>query len=244
MAPFRLQYASNLFVDLHKQKYDALAKPVCSTLALLGNIGRPDHPKTYHFLNFCARNWDSVLWCSGSHELTTPGKKLSYTKSLDAMKAFSEQFPNVRCMDSEEEVVHSNNVVILGLPPRVQTMPSVLEKTYRANVTQTVLKTVFFTMTNPLGNFIFLSNKSSEKIRIPIEGSRLETPVSLWLVGDSPKNTLSIDLRGKQFFATNSLFVDSSLLKRAGYSSTAFVEIGDSRPRVSLQIEKQSLQLA
>jgi hypothetical protein len=52
-------------------------------------------------------------------------------------------------------------------------------------------------------------------------------------------------MSGKQFFATNSFFVDSNLRKLPGYSPTAFIEIVDPcPPRMSLQFEKQSLQLA
>jgi hypothetical protein len=246
MPPFRIQYASNLFVDLTKQKYDSLVKPICSTLALVGNIGRPDNPKTYHFLNYCSRNWDSVLWSSGSHELTqSSGDTHSYAKSLQRVSSLSKGFFNVRCLDGKENVIHSNNIIMIGMPPEVPKSLSFLEKTYRSNLTHTMLQTVFLTMTNPTRNFLFLSNTSSEKIRIPLNGTRLEAPVSLWLIGDSATNGLSVDFSGKQFFAMNSLFDDAKLRKLPGYSPTAFIEIVDPcPPRMSLQFEKQSLQLA
>lgn len=222
MPSFRLQYASNLFVDLHKQKYDTLVKPICSTLALLGNIGRPRDAKTYHFLNYCSRNWDSILWISGPHELATQ----------TAVKSLSKEFPNVRCLDSEEEVFHSDKTILLGVPPETS---SILQKSHRYNLTHTILKTVFWTMTNPMSNIVFLTNSvSSGKELLPIEGSTLETPSFLCLAGGSGKNTLSTDSRGKQFFATNSCFADSRLRKLPSYSPTAFVEFVERDPRVGL----------
>lgn len=236
MPSFRLQYASNLFVDLHKQKYDTLVKPVTSTLALLGNIGKPHDQKTYHFLNYCSRNWDSVLLISGPHELM---KYPTYTQGFDAIKALSKEFPNVRYLDSKEEVFHSDNTILLGLSPEIS-------KYYRSDDVVTLLRTVFWTMTHPMSNILFLTSTPTEKQKnlIPIKGSRLESPSIVWLVGDSTKNTLSIDSRGRQFFATNSCFEDSRLQKRRSYSPSAFVEFVDRDSGMSLQLPNKSLQLA
>lgn len=242
MPPFRLQYASNLFVDLHKQKYDSLVRPISSTLALLGNIGRPDDAKTYHFLNYCSRNWDTTVWVTGSHELmNTSGAELSYSEGLDAVNTLSEVFPNVRCLDSNEEVFSVNNTVLLGLPPQ---SPSLLERFYKSSLTHTMLRTVFWTMTNPMANIVFLTSTTSEKNLLPLQGSRLDSPSSLWLVGDAKKNALAIDSVGKQFFATNKCFGDTKLRKLSSYSPIAFVEFVNRHTGVSLQLEKQSLQLA
>jgi hypothetical protein len=218
LTSFRLQYASNLFVDLHKQKYDTLVKPVCSTLALLGNIGQPHDAKTYHFLNYCSRNWDKIFWVSGSHEGTK-------TTDLGAVKGLSNEFPNVRCLDGEEQPSLSENTIVLGLPP---------QKFHRSNLTHTMLRTVFWSMTNPMANIVFLTSRSTEKTLIPIRGSRLDAPAFVWCVGDSTKNGLSIDAQGRQFFATNSCFVDSRGKKLPSYSPTAFVELVDRHPEVSL----------
>lgn len=242
MSPFRLQYASNLFVDLHKQKYDTLVKPVTSKLALLGNIGRPHDAKTYHFLNYCSRNWDRVFWMSGSHELAkTPSDALPQSERFHAVKALSKEFPNVRCLDIEEEPFPSENTIVLGLP---QNSPSILQKFYRSDLTYTLIRTVFWSMTHPTANLVFLTSKTTEKELVPIHGSTLEAPVFVWLVGDSTKNGMSIDTQGRQFFATNSCFADSRLRKLPSYSPTVFLELVERDPGVSLRIEKQSLQLA
>lgn len=117
MPPFRLQYASNLFVDLHRQKYDTLVRPACSTLALLGNLGRPDSPKTYHFLKYCSSKWDKVLWVPGPHELTNlPGGRSTYREKTLDMLALSQSLPNVTLMASGEMPFHKEKVLLLGTP--------------------------------------------------------------------------------------------------------------------------------
>jgi hypothetical protein len=233
--PFKLQYASNLFVDLHKHKYTTLVNPVCSTLALLGNIGKPHDAKTYHFMNYCSQNWDRVLWVTGAHESVA-------AKTLDAVNSLTHEFPNVRCLDSDEEVFSADNTIVLGLPPE---SPSMLQKVYRSDLTLTVLRTVFWSMTNPLSNIIVLTSMPTKKSLTPIDGSTLEAPVSLWLSGTSKHNSLCVDNSGKQLFATNSCFqTASSLTRRPSYSPTAFVEILDRTPGLSETQGKQSLQLA
>jgi hypothetical protein len=230
--PFKLQYASNLFVDLHKHKYTSLVNPVCSTLALLGNIGKPHDAKTYHFMNYCSRNWDRVLWVTGAHEST----------ALDAVKSLSHEFPNVRYLDADEEIFSADNTIVLGLPPD---SPSIFQKVYRSDLTHTVLRTVFWSMTNPMANIIVLTSLPARKSLTPIDGCTLEGPVSLWLSGNSKHNSLCVDDSGKQLFATNSCFqTPSCLTRRPSYSPTAFVEILDRTPGLSETEGKQSLQLA
>lgn len=233
---FRLQYASNLFVDLHTQKYATLVKPVGSTLALIGNIGKPHDVKTYHFLNYCSRNWDRVVWVSGTHELS---KAHTAREGFQSVKALGKEFQNVRCLDSEEEVFHPENTILFGIPPE---SPLLRQRSYTSNLRHAALRTVFWTMTHPMANLIFLSSTGPEKNLLPIEGNRLEAPVSLWLTGNSKTNRLSTDSKG-QLFAGNSCFQSASvLLKYASYSPTAFLEIVS--PGVSLLAAKESLQLA
>jgi hypothetical protein len=114
---FRLQYASNLFVDLHKRPFEKMAKPTSSSLALLGNIGRPEDPKTYHFLNYCAKNWDKVFWIPGPHELTNKNDaRMTFSEKVQNAQALCNQFKTVSLMDSKEAVFHEEKVVLLGTP--------------------------------------------------------------------------------------------------------------------------------
>jgi hypothetical protein len=114
---FRLQYASNLFVDLHKLSFEKLVKPGCANLALLGNIGKPEHSKTYHFLKYCARNWDNVYWIPGPHELTnSKGGSATFTEKILSAHTLTKNYSNVRLFDNQEAVYHKDRVVLLGSP--------------------------------------------------------------------------------------------------------------------------------
>ena len=83
---YKLQYAGNLAVDSHAMNFDRLVRPRVENLALLGNIGRPDHPRTKDFLQYCANNWKQVYWIPGPHELTNvkeQKKKEYYHKKIE-----------------------------------------------------------------------------------------------------------------------------------------------------------------
>jgi hypothetical protein len=115
MPPFRLQYASNLFVDLHRQKYTTLLTPACSTLVLLGNIGRPESPKTYHFLKYCSSNWGKVLWVPGPHELTNlPNGRATYRDKTSDLLTLCSSLSNVTLMASKELPFHEEKILLLG----------------------------------------------------------------------------------------------------------------------------------
>ena len=117
MSSFKLQYASNLFVDLHKLSFEKLVKPGCSKLALLGNIGRSEHPKTYHFLQYCAKNWDTVYWIPGPHELTNPKEgKATMRDKLHSIYQLAKDTPGVSLLDNQEVVFHKERIVLLGTP--------------------------------------------------------------------------------------------------------------------------------
>ena len=114
---FKLQYASNLFVDQTFKGFSKLVKPAAPHLALLGNIGRPESPKTYHFLRYCAKNWDNVFWVPGPHELSNPrGAQYTLSERTLNARALSKQLGNVTLMDSNEAVFHKERIVLLGTP--------------------------------------------------------------------------------------------------------------------------------
>lgn len=114
---FRLQYASNLFVDLTMEAFSKLVKPAAPNLALLGNIGRPESPKTYNFLSYCAKHWDNVFWVPGPHELSNPkgGRATVSERTLNA-RALTKMVNGVTLMDSNEAVFHEKRIVLVGTP--------------------------------------------------------------------------------------------------------------------------------
>lgn len=115
MPPFRLQYASNLFVDLHRQTSTRLLRPVAPSLALLGNVGRPDSPKTYHFLKYCASNWDTVFWIPGPHEFTNlPGGRTTYPERITQLHTLCQSLSFVKCGTPSELPLHDEKILLLG----------------------------------------------------------------------------------------------------------------------------------
>ena len=125
--PFKLQYASNLFVDFTTTAFSKMVKPAASHLALLGNIGRPESPKTYNFLRYCAKHWDTVYWIPGPHELSNPkGERMTLSEKTMNANALTKQVKGVTLMNSMEAVFHQQRVVLLGtslwtqlvLPPK------------------------------------------------------------------------------------------------------------------------------
>lgn len=114
---FRLQYASNLFVDCTLNSFSKLVKPAAPHLALLGNIGRPESPKTYHFLKYCTKHWDNVFWIPGPHELSNPkGARMTLHEKAVNARTLSRQVKGVTFMDSQEAVFHDQRIVLLGTP--------------------------------------------------------------------------------------------------------------------------------
>jgi len=115
--PFRLQYASNLFVDLHRLSFEKLVRPKAPHLALLGNISKPWSPKTYSFLKYCAKHWETVLWVPGPHELTNPhDTRHTVSEAVLCMKDLANAVPGVQMLNSKEAVFHTEGIVALGTP--------------------------------------------------------------------------------------------------------------------------------
>lgn len=92
--PFRLQFASNLFVHRGAPDYKTLLKPVAPTLALLGNIGNAgsnaNYEATRDFLLFCTTNWRTTIWVPGHEELSSP-KPYLWSDIWTETKALAEE---------------------------------------------------------------------------------------------------------------------------------------------------------
>jgi hypothetical protein len=115
---FRIQYASNLFVDKAPIAFHKLITPVPHTnvLALLGNIGRPSSKKTHEFLDYCASHWNKVLWIMGPHELTNDDKQTSlYYQKADTTLTLANEFSGgITVLNHTEYHSHESNITIAG----------------------------------------------------------------------------------------------------------------------------------
>jgi hypothetical protein len=116
--PFRLQYASNLFVDLQRLSFPTILRPGCSRLALLGNIGRPDSLKTAHFLNYCASHWEKTYWLVGPHELTNKENGTApYREKMEMLENLVKQYQgSIQLVNTKELVFPQHELILLATP--------------------------------------------------------------------------------------------------------------------------------
>lgn len=131
---FRIQYASNLFVDKAPIPFHTLLTPVAHTrvLALLGNIGRPNSKRTYEFLDYCASHWNKVLWIMGPHELTNTHTEdqdasLYYQKADTTLTLANEFSGGITVLNHTEYHSHESNITIAGASlwsPNTKLMPN------------------------------------------------------------------------------------------------------------------------
>ena len=84
--PFRLQYVSNLLLPMLKSSPKQFTLPVnAPTLALLGNIGVPDCPKTKDFFQWADESYQQVLWIPGGLEYSSNhAEKCAWNERADA----------------------------------------------------------------------------------------------------------------------------------------------------------------
>jgi hypothetical protein len=104
----RIQYASNLFVhknDSWKHAQAKLKVGAAQHLALLGNIGYPQNPKTKDFLRWCSDNWQAVYCVPGPIEL----------QEKENLKGLYTLPSNVHLVD-QTEVELPNGFFVVGAP--------------------------------------------------------------------------------------------------------------------------------
>ena len=129
---FRIQYASNLFVDKTPIPFHKLVTPVQHTnvLALIGNIGRPNSKKTHEFLEYCTSHWNKVLWIMGPHELSSTGQQdtqLYYQKADFTLTLANEFSGGITVLNHAEYHSEESNVTIAGASlwsPNTKIMPN------------------------------------------------------------------------------------------------------------------------
>ena len=115
--PFQIQYTGNLGVDSQKTPFKKLLVPKVDNLALLGNIGRPDHARTKDFLQYCAEGWKKTYWILGPHELSnTKGSKESFYKKIELCQNIAASTEGKVVMILQSEIpIHDSPITILGM---------------------------------------------------------------------------------------------------------------------------------
>ena len=119
-AALRVQYASDLHLELNPGSFQTILKPVAPVLALAGDIGRPDLPEYRNFMAYCSNNWERVFVVAGNHEFynKTTAKKWAWSHPhtvdmrRDMCAKVATSFPNITFMDRSR--VEYKGVSFLG----------------------------------------------------------------------------------------------------------------------------------
>ena len=89
---FSLQYASNLHVTRHdKPVFPLFVKPAARHLALVGDIGDPEHPHFSNFFTYASQHWYTVVYTptpKSNHNLI-----VEHTKHLQNVHILTNKHP-------------------------------------------------------------------------------------------------------------------------------------------------------
>jgi hypothetical protein len=116
----RMQYASDLHLELGDTPFQHILKPVAPVLVLAGDVGRPDMENYRNLLRYCSDNWDDVFVVAGNHEFynTHPQSKWKWKtpdtlhKRLDLCEAVAAKRPNVHFLN--RRTVMRDGVAFMG----------------------------------------------------------------------------------------------------------------------------------
>jgi len=115
---FKLQYASNFFLNLQKRtEIKSMLKPKCNNLALLGNICSLDTEKSIsiykNFLSYTSYNWDSVYLVPGPYEYSSITPK-NYMRCLEELYEIKESYSNITILNNSHVVVPNTDIQLIG----------------------------------------------------------------------------------------------------------------------------------
>ncbi len=135
---FRIQYVSDLHLELYKQlpPFQTLLKPSAPYLALAGDIGQPIQLRL--FFNWASPQWKQIFYVAGNHEYYNLKKYGSTMKtSMEERKweldDVCQSYPNIHFLHSSapSHYLEEENVAVVG--STVWTDPSPHEDSDRMN---------------------------------------------------------------------------------------------------------------
>lgn len=104
-SPFRIQYASDLHLELYETlpSFESLLSPVAPFLALAGDVG---HPKQLSaLLQWAAPQWERIFYVAGNHEYYCNGgtttTKQTMAERQEAIREIVGHFGNVRYLEAD-----------------------------------------------------------------------------------------------------------------------------------------------
>jgi len=115
---YKLQYASNFFLNLHKRRdFNKMLIPSSENLALLGNIcslDTKDSIKTYkHFLDYCSSNYKNVYLIPGPWEHCSYKPQI-YDNCINNLYNLGLNYKNISVLNNSHSKVSKTDVTLVG----------------------------------------------------------------------------------------------------------------------------------
>lgn len=112
-----LQFLSDIHLENHKQEVNILnfLKPSATYLAILGDLGYPNHENYKEFLRQASALFEKVFLVSGNHEYYITQYK-EFNTMDDVNKLIQEictNFPNIFYLNNKEYIL-DDDIIILG----------------------------------------------------------------------------------------------------------------------------------
>ena len=113
---YTLQYASNFFLNLHRQRnFQKMLVPSSENLALLGNIcslDTGDSRKLYkEFLTYTSSSWKNVYIVPGPWEMASHITPREYQSNMHSLYKLSKEFTNVSILNNSTVVLPNLNLI-------------------------------------------------------------------------------------------------------------------------------------
>lgn len=115
---YKLQYASNFFLNLHKfRDFKKMLVPSSENLALLGNVcslDTNDTRKTYkQFLDYCSKNFKNVYIVPGVWEMCSKEPQ-DYNTCIHQLYSLKKLYKNVNVLNNSSVDVPNTDIHLIG----------------------------------------------------------------------------------------------------------------------------------
>ena len=259
---YTLQYASNFFLNLHRQRnFQKMLVPSSENLALLGNICSLDtgeSRKLYkEFLDYTSDKWKHVYIVPGPWEMASYISPREYQSNIHSLYKLSKIYKNVEVLNESTVKIQHINLIASTLwvnKPHTR-YPFMFEYSYiwhkhfsgHINLMQDQIKLWHKSHINYLMNmdpserYIVLSHHLPSPVLIDkddkdMESSNLEKhmkkPIEVWLGGAGDRHVSGVF--GDVFCATNpyTVFNTAKCSVLSSYNPEAYISLKTTPPLV------------
>jgi hypothetical protein len=115
MESYKLQYASDIHLEVDAPSFSILIEPVAPDLALCGDIGSPWSPVYAEFLKWCSERWTRVFLISGNHEYFTSDPSKTYEDTENQIRRVATAAgPNVIYLQRSSYSIDAYKIMVIG----------------------------------------------------------------------------------------------------------------------------------